>query len=426
MNRISIPFLIATLSLSSLELAADPYIVEGLQNSTWIPIENGSTNLNDSQPTYFGRLQEGTRRIRQYRVTNQDPAPLTVIGITSSEPEFTADSFSQTTLLMGESTTFKIEFTATLRTVTPQITIDTGAAGDFSQFDFLVYGQGIPRTPRVLYVDATATGTGDGGSWEDAFVYLQDALVASSAEDEIHIAEGVYYPDEGSDNTDGDRESSFVVPHDVSLMGAYRSGGSRQQEPTLFTTVLSGDLQQDDLDPNGDLVTGSADEILGDNAFTVVTLLGKADLSALTITAGSADEENSPVAKNRSGGGIFAELSPGEEIRLSIKHCDLIGCRSADAGSGLYLVGGTPWMDDCEFSGNQSGAGGAACRIADPVGFSIIRQSRFGTNAAIIAAPEFTTAADLYISGSSFFSVSGTTFSGHRGAASVCKLEDIS
>ncbi|MGB1260056.1 MAG: hypothetical protein ACPG6P_08460, partial [Akkermansiaceae bacterium] len=51
----------------------------------------------------------------------------------------------------------------------------------------------------VRYVDAQVSGgAGDGSSWANAYTKLQDALAASSSGDNIRVARGVYYPDEGS------------------------------------------------------------------------------------------------------------------------------------------------------------------------------------------------------------------------------------
>ena len=84
---------------------------------------------------------------------------------------------------------------------------------------------------QVVHVDASATGANVGSSWSDAFVHLQDAIddanVNASADYEIQIAEGTYYP--GDDNVaqiDGitgpsedvhfsdDRSETFIIARD--------------------------------------------------------------------------------------------------------------------------------------------------------------------------------------------------------------------
>lgn len=47
---------------------------------------------------------------------------------------------------------------------------------------------------RIIYVDDDAAGSKDGSSWDNAYVYLQDALAdANSAIEpiEIHVAQGI-------------------------------------------------------------------------------------------------------------------------------------------------------------------------------------------------------------------------------------------
>jgi len=65
----------------------------------------------------------------------------------------------------------------------------------------------------VIFVDQNASLGGDGKEWATAFRYLQDALQRASltpTQDEIWVAEGIYYPDEdeGGNVTNGDQ---FVI-----------------------------------------------------------------------------------------------------------------------------------------------------------------------------------------------------------------------
>ncbi|NMC14093.1 MAG: hypothetical protein GYA34_14575 [Chloroflexi bacterium] len=51
---------------------------------------------------------------------------------------------------------------------------------------------------NVIYVDADASGVPDGYSRSTAYTNVQDALAVAITGNEIWVAEGVYYPDEGS------------------------------------------------------------------------------------------------------------------------------------------------------------------------------------------------------------------------------------
>jgi hypothetical protein len=55
-------------------------------------------------------------------------------------------------------------------------------------------------TGKLIYVDHDAKGVNDGYSWENAYVYLQEALAKAKISEkpvEIRVAQGVYKPNEG-------------------------------------------------------------------------------------------------------------------------------------------------------------------------------------------------------------------------------------
>lgn len=88
----------------------------------------------------------------------------------------------------------------------------------------------------IIYVDATASGTPiNGSSWSQAYRTLQDALAVAVTADDIHIAAGTYYPDEGSGQTDNAASSTFRMIAGVDLFGGYPAGGG-----TRSVAVCSG------------------------------------------------------------------------------------------------------------------------------------------------------------------------------------------
>ena len=76
----------------------------------------------------------------------------------------------------------------------------------------------------TTYVDADATGTGDGTTWENAYLDLQSALVAATGGDQIWVARGVYYPDEGTGQIDNELASTFTLIDNVALYGGFDPG----------------------------------------------------------------------------------------------------------------------------------------------------------------------------------------------------------
>src|SRR4029450_4571632 len=98
---------------------------------------------------------------------------------------------------------------------------------------------------ETYYVDGSSPVLGDGSSWAQPLVDLQDALAFATEGDTVLVAQGVYLPDKGT----GDKLAKFAVAPGGQLVGGY--GGSQApnlkvRDPTMFPTVLSGDLLGND------------------------------------------------------------------------------------------------------------------------------------------------------------------------------------
>lgn len=74
---------------------------------------------------------------------------------------------------------------------------------------------------EVIFVDAAAEGANNGSSWQDAFAFLQDALIAAADDDEIKVAQGTYLPDRNVDypTGTGDRHASFFLSDGIIIVG---------------------------------------------------------------------------------------------------------------------------------------------------------------------------------------------------------------
>lgn len=76
----------------------------------------------------------------------------------------------------------------------------------------------------TIYVDHSAEGAETGETWTDAYPSLQDALGEATGNDEaddIWVAAGTYYPDDGSGVSADDRSATFRVDDGIHLYGHF-------------------------------------------------------------------------------------------------------------------------------------------------------------------------------------------------------------
>ncbi len=170
------------------------------------------------------------------------------------------------------------------------------AVCDIGAFEF------IPR----LYVDAGITGDQTGLNWAQAMASLQDALAYATRGTEIWVADGVYYPDAGQIQAPDARTASFVLKDLVDVYGGFVGNETTlgQRNPVVNLSILSGDLEQSDLNTDGNHIAESYTDIAGvDNAYHVVTATGGifGTLDGFVITAGYA---NGSLPDN-VGGGLY-------------------------------------------------------------------------------------------------------------------------
>lgn len=194
----------------------------------------------------------------------------------------------------------------------------------------------------IIYVDANAAAGGDGSSWATAFNYLQDALDESNVPgaedpenvDQIWIAKGTYFPDDGATVTEGDRAASFLIKDQVELYGGFSGAGTEtelsQRDWKKHPTILSG-------------------EISDEKQFWsvhVLTSFGQATLDGLTITKGNANGQE--WSDDARGGAVYGNW----DTWIIAKNCEFIG-NSARSDGGVCYSGN--WdVYGCRFIGNTS------------------------------------------------------------------------
>ncbi|TVR76400.1 MAG: hypothetical protein EA409_13490, partial [Saprospirales bacterium] len=196
---------------------------------------------------------------------------------------------------------------------------DENPANDTMEVAFFTNGE-------VIFVNQAASGMDNGLSWDDAFVYLQDALeIACSCPTgaQIWVAEGNYFPDDGANQTPDDRNASFFLCSGVEIYGGFNGTESSLEDRDWIEneTILNGDINQSNS--------------LTDNSFTIVHGFGidsTAILDGFFVNFGFA-----------SGGGA----SPNPNFR----------------GAGLYLNNASPTIRNAHFINNAAGFGGAVYAI---------------------------------------------------------------
>ncbi|MDO8632518.1 MAG: choice-of-anchor Q domain-containing protein, partial [Phycisphaerales bacterium] len=261
-------------------------------------------------------------------------------------------------------------------------------------------------TLGVLFVDANhgPAGLNDGSSWVNAFRYLNDALAAGGPPglppgSEIWVAKGTYKPDR---IPPGNRAATFQLQSGVALYGGFDGTETvlSQRDPTLNTTILSGDLlgndtpvpctqNSPDCDSFGGLCVNGFCIIKNnnlDNSFHVVTGSGTdatAILDGFTITAGMVNapqplggagmrnNNGSPTVTNCTFSGNSAFDNGGGLLNVfnsspTITNCTFRGNSGSllGFGGGMYNYQSSPSVTNCTFSGNSAGTGGGMFNLS--------------------------------------------------------------
>lgn len=162
----------------------------------------------------------------------------------------------------------------------------------------------------TIYVDDDASLLGNGQTWGTAYKYLQDALAAATATDEIWVAQGTYKPDqdEAGNVTAGDRNATFELKNGVSIYGGFSNGGGawETRDPNAYETILSGDLNGDD---GPDFANN------GENSLNVAHISwasGMTTIDGFIITGGNAN--SGATWRTSYGGGLCNEGGGGVEV----------------------------------------------------------------------------------------------------------------
>ncbi|RJP33681.1 MAG: hypothetical protein C4547_11960 [Phycisphaerales bacterium] len=224
----------------------------------------------------------------------------------------------------------------------------------------------------TIYVDDDSTCSSScGGSWATAYPDLQAALAVVSDGDTIRVAQGTYRPTSCEECDEDDRAETFDLVDGVVMEGGYAADPVEPdlRDPSVYETILSGDIDTTSNNDSYHVVTGAA----GIESDTI--------LDGFTIKKGRADGGS---AERRRGAGIYltgyaAGNPPTPSASPTIRNCT-IEYNLADAPTQAYqALGGGVFCDQLSTAAFES------CTLQNNQAFN-----QGGAVATDHAAPSFT------------------------------------
>lgn len=259
-------------------------------------------------------------------------------------------------------------------------------------------------TASIVYVSQDGDDDDDGLSWATAFRTVQTALdwAASEPVDQIWVAAGTYYPDEGYGQTDDDQSATFEMVPGVTVYGGF-SGGETSLDQRFDIggnpTILSGYILASDTNPMPDaghshhVVKGADGAVLDGfiirGGYVDDGTAGGAGLYCLnssptvrncvfTLNWAAGERcggaiwtggDSSPILVNCTIAGNYAEgNNAGGMYHSSTGTLRLTNCTVADnVGDGIHSTGGSLVLDNCILWRNRFAADDAAYPVREVV-----------------------------------------------------------
>lgn len=198
------------------------------------------------------------------------------------------------------------------------------------------------HSQSTFYVKTTGSDNNNGTSWSSAFSTIRKALSKAVAGQNIWVAAGVYYPDEGTGATNNSRYNSFELKSGVALYGGFAGNETNlaQRNRTLNQTILSGDIDQE------------AGAVASYHVVTSNEVNSLARLDGFYIMHGNANGRNNYWGMDDFGGGMYNINSSA-----TIANC-IFSSNWAYRGGGIYNESSAVTITDCRFTGNNGNSDG--------------------------------------------------------------------
>jgi parallel beta-helix repeat protein len=290
----------------------------------------------------------------------------------------------------------------------PNVPVSDEPEPNGSRINMGAYG-GTPQASKsyiltkTIYVDDDAIGTNDGTRWENAYTFLQDALIDANDSEkpvEIRVAQGTYKPNQGifpiipagvggrsnepypaKYPADLGNKASFNLINDVTIKGGY--AGLWESDPNvreieLYETILSGDLNGDDIEVNDpcDLRNEPTRHENSDRIVNATETDATTVLDGLTVTAGfgpfgagMGNHNGNPILINCTFKGNTAYHDYGGGLLNGNGNPTLINCtftkNYGELGGGMCSIRSSPTLTGCVFTGNYAELGAGLCNMKD-------------------------------------------------------------
>lgn len=226
----------------------------------------------------------------------------------------------------------------------------------------------VRANPGVFYAAPTVQGSGDCSSWTHACT-LQTALAAAVSGDEIWVKAGVHKPT----SDPGNRSAFFALKNGVAVYGGFAGGETslEQRDWQVNATILSGDIDDDDINADGNFIAETTGDIQGNNSYQIVYSGG---VNAITRLDGFVITAGDGVGRNAGAGMMVSDSS-----NLTLINLIIIGNKS-NTGSGMYIGASSPALINIQFINNYSTYRGGGLRISSSDGTTITNSLFLGNH----------------------------------------------